>query len=185
MNRFVFPILFCILSIPSFGQITGKISTSLNYQTGNTETMAITGKVDLDTKFSNEIESNLNLQTNYGEQFGTVFDRIYKGSFELDVMLLWEYSDMVGIDPISKPMVSFRTRLKKKLESGMSTRLVLLMQKYLTGDVYRMTSTFSMSYPVYKSLSFLFTAEHRYETVQVQGVKPNDFSTMFGLEFGI
>lgn len=231
MNRFVFPILFCILSIPSFGQITGKISTSLNYQTGNTETMAITGKVDLDTKFSNEIESNLNLQTNYGEQFGTVFDRIYKGSFELDVdaddfypllfvsaennmnrkidlrfnggvgfgfaddkigvdsktsvMLLWEYSDMVGIDPISKPMVSFRTRLKKKLESGMSTRLVLLMQKYLTGDVYRMNSTFSMSYPIYSSLSFLFTVEHRYETVQVRGVKPNDFSTMFGLEFGI
>ncbi len=231
MKRFVFPILFCILSIPSFSQTTGKISTSLNYQTGNTEAVAITGKLDLDTKFSDEIESSLNLQTNYGEQFGTVFDRIYKGSFELDVdaddfypllfvsaennmnrkidlrfnggvgfgyaddkigvdsktsiMLLWEYSDMVSIDPISKPMVSFRTRLKKKLESGMSTRLVLLMQKYLTGDVYRMTSTFSMSYPVYKSLSFLFTAEHRYETVQVQGVKPNDFSTMFGLEFGI
>lgn len=231
MKRFVLSILFCILSIPSFSQTTGKISTSLNYQTGNTEAIAITGKVDLDTKFSEQIQSSLNLQANYGEQFGTVFDRIYKGSFELDVdaddfyplgfigaennlnrkiefrfngglglgfhdnsigvdsktslMMLWEYSDMAGIEPISKPMVSFRTRLKKKLESGMSTRLVLLMQKYLTGDVYRMTSTFSMSYPVYKSLSFLFTAEHRYETVQVQGVKPNDFSTMFGLEFGI
>ena len=231
MKRFVLSILFCILSVPSFSQTTGKISTSLSYQTGNTEQTSITGRLDLDTKFSDEIESSLNLQTNYGEQFGTVFDRIYRGSFELDVdaddfyplgfvsaennlnrrielrlnggfgmgfhdnsdilgsktsiMLLWEYSDMVGIDPISKPMVSFRTRLKKKLESGMSTRLVFLMQKYLTDDVYRMTSTFSMSYPVYKSLSFLFTAEHRYETVQVQGVKPNDFSTMFGLEFGI
>lgn len=193
--------------------------------------MSLTGKADLDLKVSDEIQSNLSLQTNYGEQFGKVFDRVYRGAFELDVdaddfypllfvsaennmnrkidlrfnggvgfgyaddrigvdsktsvMLLWEYSDMVGIDPISKPMISIRTRMKKKLESGMSTRLVLLMQKYLTGDVYRMTSTFSISYPVYKSLSFLFTAEHRYETVQVQGVKPNDFSTMFGLEFGI
>jgi len=231
MKRFVLPILFCILSIQSFSQTTGKISASANYQTGNTEAMSLTGKADLDLKVSDEIQSNLSLQTNYGEQFGKVFDRVYRGAFELDVdaddfypllfvsaennmnrkidlrfnggvgfgyaddrigvdsktsvMLLWEYSDMVGIDPISKPMISIRTRMKKKLESGMSTRLVLLMQKYLTGDVYRMTSTFSISYPVYKSLSFLFTAEHRYETVQVQGVKPNDFSTMFGLEFGI
>lgn len=231
MKHFVLPILFCILWAPSFSQVSGKIGTSVNYQTGNTEAIAVTSKLDLDTKFSDEIQSNLIVQTNYGEQFGRVFDRVYRGSLELDVdaddfypllfvsaennmnrkidlrlnggvgfgfadnkigvdsktsvMLLWEYSDMVGIEPISKPMVSFRTRLKKKLESGMSTRLVLLMQKYLTGDVYRMTSTFSISYPVYKSLSFLFTAEHRYETVQVQEAKPNDFSTMFGLEFGI
>jgi len=231
MKRFVLPILFCILSIQSFSQITGKISVSSNYQTGNTEAISATGKIDLDTKFSDAISSSLVIQTNYGEQFEKVFDRVHRGSFELDVdaddfypllfvsaennmnrkidlrfnggvgfgfaddkigvdsktsiMLLWEYSDMVGIEPISKPMVSFRTRLKKKLESGMSTRLVLLMQKYLTGDVYRMTSTFSMSYPVYKSLSFLFTTEHRYETVQVPDTKPNDFSTMFGLEFGI
>lgn len=231
MRHFVVPILFCILSTLSFGQTTGKISVSSNYQTGNTEAISATGKIDVDTKFSDAISSSLVIQTNYGEQFEKVFDRVHRGSFELNadagdfyplgfvsaennlnrkielrfnggagvgfhdnsvgvdsktsVMLLWEYSDMVGIDPISKPMVSFRTRLKKKLESGMSTRLIVLMQKYLTGDVYRMTSTFSMSYPVYKSVSFLFTTEHRYETVQVSDTKPNDFSTMFGLEFGI
>ena len=231
MRYFVVSILFCILSTLSFAQTSGNVSASINYQSGNTEIMALTGKADLDTKFSDEIQSTLTFQTNYSEQFGMVFDRVYKGTFEFDVdaddfypllfmsaennmnrkidlrfnggvgfgyadnsigvdsktsiMLLWDYSDMTGIDPISKPMVSFRTRLKKTLESGMSTRLVLLMQKYLTGDVYRTTSTFSMSYPIYSSLSFLFTVEHRYETVQVPGVKPNDFSTMFGLEFGI
>ena len=231
MRYFVVSILFCILSTLSYGQTSGDISASINYQSGNTEIMALTGKVNLDTKFSDDVQSTLTFQTNYSEQFGTVFDRVYRGSFELDVdaddfyplgfvsvennlnrrielrlngglglgfhnnsdildsktsvMLLWEYSDMVGIDPISKPMVSVRTRLKKKLESGLSTRLVFLVQRYITQDVYRMNSTFAMSYPIYSSLSFLFTVEHRYETVQVQGVKPNDFSTMFGLEFGI
>jgi hypothetical protein len=177
------------------------------------------------------VESNLFLQTNYGEQFGRVFDRMYKGTFELNVdpddfyplgfvsvennlnrkielrvnsglgfgfydksigvdsktsvMLLWEHSDMVGIEPISTPMISARTRVKKNLNGGGKMRFTYLVQKYLQSPVYRMTSTFSMSYPIYSSLSILITAEHRYETVQVQGVKPNDFSTMFGLEFGI
>ena len=192
---------------------------------------SIVNKLELDTKYSESLLSSLSLQTNYSEQFGKVFDRVYRGSLELNVspdgfyplgfismesnlnrrielrfnggfgggyhdnsigvdsktsaMLLWEYSDLIGAEPISTPLVSIRTRIKKKFESGMSNRLVLLMQKYLTNDVYRMTSTFSVSYPIYSSLSFLFTVEHRYETVQVQGVKPNDFSTMFGLEFGI
>lgn len=231
MKRFVFPILFCILSIQSFSQITGKISASANYQTGNTEILSLDGRSDFGYKFSDEIESSLFLQANYAEQFGRVFDRVYRGSFELDVdadnfyplgfvsvennlnrkielrlnggvgggfhdnsigvdsktsvMILWEYSDMIGTDPISTPLISAKTRLKKKLNDGVTIKFSYIVQKYLTDDVYRMTSTFSMSYPVYKSLSFLFTAEHRYETVQVQGVKPNDFSTMFGLEFGI
>ncbi len=203
----------------------------MNYQTGNTEATSFTGKADLNYKVSDLIESNLFLQTNYGEQFGTVFDRMYKGTFELDVdpddfyplafvsvennlnrkielrvnsgigfgfydnsigvdsktsvMVLWEHSDMVGIEPISTPMISARTRVKKNLEGGGKLRFTYLVQKYLQSPVYRMTSTFSMSFPIYSSLSFLFTAEHRYETVQVQGVKPNDFSTMFGIEFGI
>ena len=203
----------------------------MNYQTGNTEATSFTGKADLNYKVSDLIESNLFLQTNYGEQFGTVFDRMYKGTFELNVdpddfyplafvsvennlnrkielrvnsgigfgfydnsigvdsktsvMVLWEHSDMVGIEPISTPMISARTRVKKNLEGGGKLRFTYLVQKYLQSPVYRMTSTFSMSFPIYSSLSFLFTAEHRYETVQVQGVKPNDFSTMFGIEFGI
>ena len=203
----------------------------MNYQTGNTEAVSFTGKADLSYKASDVVESNLFLQTNYGEQFGRVFDRMYKGTFELNVdpddfyplgfvsvennlnrkielrvnsglgfgfydksigvdsktsvMLLWEHSDMVGIDPISTPMISARTRVKKNLNGGGKMRFTYLVQKYLQSPVYRMTSTFSMSYPIYSSLSILITAEHRYETVQVQGVKPNDFSTMFGLEFGI
>ena len=203
----------------------------MNYQTGNTEAVSFTGKVDLSYKVSDVIESNLFIQTNYGEQFGTVFDRMYKGTFELDVdpddfyplafvsvennlnrkielrvnsglgfgfydnsigvdsktsvMVLWEHSDMVSIEPISTPMISTRTRIKKNLEGGGKMRFTYLVQKYLQSPVYRMTSTFSISYPIYSSLSILITAEHRYETVQVQGVKPNDFSTMFGLEFGI
>ena len=203
----------------------------MNYQTGNTEATSFTGKADLSYKVSDVIESNLFIQTNYGEQFGTVFDRMYKGTFELDVdpddfyplafvsvennlnrkielrfnsgigfgfydnsigvdsktsvMVLWEHSDMVGIEPISTPMISARTRIKKNLEGGGKLRFTYLVQKYLQSPVYRMTSTFSMSFPIFSSLSFLFTAEHRYETVQVQGVKPNDFSTMFGIEFGI
>ena len=203
----------------------------MNYQTGNTEAVSFTGKADLSYKASDVVESNLFLQTNYGEQFGRVFDRMYKGTFELNVdpddfyplgfvsvennlnrkielrvnsglgfgfydksigvdsktsvMILWEHSDMVGIDPISTPMISARTRLKKNLNGGGKMRFTYLVQKYLQSPVYRMTSTFSMSYPIYSSLSILITAEHRYETVQVQGVKPNDFSTMFGLEFGI
>jgi len=203
----------------------------VNYQTGNTEAVSFTGKVDLNYKVSDVIESNLFLQTNYGEQFGTVFDRMYKGTFELDVdpddfyplafvsvennlnrkielrvnsglgfgfydnsigvdsktsvMVLWEHSDMVGIEPISTPMISARTRVKRNLDGGGKMRFTYLVQKYLQSPVYRMTSTFSISYPIYSSLSILITAEHRYETVQVQGVKPNDFSTLFGLEFGI
>jgi hypothetical protein len=203
----------------------------MNYQTGNTEAVSFTGKVDLSYKVSDVIESNLFIQTNYGEQFGTVFDRMYKGTFELDVdpddfyplafvsvennlnrkielrvnsglgfgfydnsigvdsktsvMVLWEHSDMVSIEPISTPMISARTRIKKNLEGGGKMRFTYLVQKYLQSPVYRMTSTFSISYPIYSSLSILITAEHRYETVQVQGVKPNDFSTLFGLEFGI
>ena len=203
----------------------------MNYQTGNTEAVSFTGKVDLSYKVSDVIESNLFIQTNYGEQFGTVFDRMYKGTFELDVdpddfyplafvsvennlnrkielrvnsglgfgfydnsigvdsktsvMVLWEHSDMVGIEPISTPMISARTRVKKNLDGGGKMRFAYLVQKYLQSPVYRMTSTFSISYPIYSSLSILITAEHRYETVQVQGVKPNDFSTMFGIEFGI
>lgn len=203
----------------------------MNYQTGNTEAVSFTGKADLSYKVSDVIESNLFIQTNYGEQFGTVFDRMYKGTFELDVdpddfyplafvsvennlnrkielrvnsglgfgfydnsigvdsktsvMVLWEHSDMVGIEPISTPMISARTRVKKNLDGGGKMRFAYLVQKYLQSPVYRMTSTFSISYPIYSSLSILITAEHRYETVQVQGVKPNDFSTLFGLEFGI
>jgi len=203
----------------------------MNYQTGNTEAVSFTGKVDLSYKVSDVIESNLFIQTNYGEQFGTVFDRMYKGTFELDVdpddfyplafvsvennlnrkielrvnsglgfgfydnsigvdsktsvMVLWEHSDMVSIEPISTPMISARTRVKKNLDGGGKMRFTYLVQKYLQSPVYRMTSTFSISYPIYSSLSILITAEHRYETVQVRGVKPNDFSTMFGLEFGI
>ena len=203
----------------------------MNYQTGNTEAVSFTGKVDLSYKVSDVIESNLFIQTNYGEQFGTVFDRMYKGTFELDVdpddfyplafvsvennlnrkielrvnsglgfgfydnsigvdsktsvMVLWEHSDMVGIEPISTPMISARTRIKKNLEGGGKMRFTYLVQKYLQSPVYRMMSTFSISYPIYSSLSILITAEHRYETVQVRGVKPNDFSTLFGLEFGI
>jgi hypothetical protein len=203
----------------------------VNYQTGNTEVTSFTGKADLNYKVSDVIESNLFLQTNYGEQFGTVFDRMYKGTFELDVdpddfyplafvsvennlnrkielrvnsglgfgfydnsigvdsktsvMVLWEHSDMVGIKPISTPMISARTRVKKNLDGGGKMRFTYLVQKYLQSPVYRMTSTFSISYPIYSSLSILITAEHRYETVQVRGVKPNDFSTLFGLEFGI
>jgi hypothetical protein len=203
----------------------------MNYQTGNTEAVSFTGKVDLSYKVSDVIESNLFIQTNYGEQFGTVFDRMYKGTFELDVdpddfyplafvsvennlnrkielrvnsglgfgfydnsigvdsktsvMVLWEHSDMVSIEPISTPMISARTRIKKNLEGGGKMRFTYLVQKYLQSPVYRMTSTFSISYPIYSSLSILITAEHRYETVQVRGVKPNDFSTLFGLEFGI
>ena len=203
----------------------------MNYQTGNTEAASFTGKADLSYKVSDVIESNLFIQTNYGEQFGTVFDRMYKGTFELDVdpddfyplafvsvennlnrkielrvnsglgfgfydnsigvdsktsvMVLWEHSDMVSIEPISTPMISARTRVKKNLDGGGKMRFTYLVQKYLQSPVYRMTSTFSISYPIYNSLSILITAEHRYETVQVQGVKPNDFSTLFGLEFGI
>jgi len=203
----------------------------MNYQTGNTEAVSFTGKVDLSYKVSDVIESNLFIQTNYGEQFGTVFDRMYKGTFELDVdpddfyplafvsvennlnrkielrvnsglgfgfydnsigvdsktsvMVLWEHSDMVGIEPISTPMISARTRVKKNLDGGGKMRFTYLVQKYLQSPVYRMMSTFSISYPIYSSLSILITAEHRYETVQVRGVKPNDFSTLFGLEFGI
>lgn len=203
----------------------------MNYQTGNTEAVSFTGKVDLSYKVSDVIESNLFIQTNYGEQFGTVFDRMYKGTFELDVdpddfyplafvsvennlnrkielrvnsglgfgfydnsigvdsktsvMVLWEHSDMVSIEPISTPMISARTRVKKNLDGGGKMRFTYLVQKYLQSPVYRMTSTFSISYPIYSTFSILITAEHRYETVQVQGVKPNDFSTMFGLEFGI
>jgi len=92
---------------------------------------------------------------------------------------------MAGIDAISTPIMSVRTRLKKKLDNGITTRFTYTAQKYLTSSVYRIISTFSMSVPVYKSLSFVFSAENRYETVQVAGVKPNDFSSMFGLEFGI
>jgi hypothetical protein len=230
MRYFVVSVFLCIFTICSFSQ-TGTLSASMNYQTGNTEAVSFTGKADLSHKFSDVVESNLFLQTNYGEQFGRVFDRMYKGTFELNVdpddfyplgfvsvennlnrkielrvnsglgfgfydksigvdsktsvMLLWEHSDMVGIDPISTPMISARTRVKKNLNGGGKMRFTYLVQKYLQSPVYRMTSTFSMSYPIYSSLSILITAEHRYETVQVQGVKPNDFSTMFGLEFGI
>jgi len=230
MRYFVVSVFLCIFTICSFSQ-TGTFSTSMNYQTGNTEAVSFTGKADLSHKFSDEIESSLFLQTNYGEQFGRVFDRMYKGSFELDVdpddfyplafvsvennlnrkielrvnsglgfgfydnsigvdsktsvMVLWEHSDMVSIEPISTPMISTRTRIKKNLEGGGKMRFTYLVQKYLQSPVYRMTSTFSISYPIYSSLSILITAEHRYETVQVQGVKPNDFSTLFGLEFGI
>ena len=230
MRYFLVSFFLCIFTISSFSQ-TGTLSASVNYQTGNTEAVSFTGKADLSYKVSDIIESNLFLQTNYGEQFGTVFDRMYKGAFELDVdpddfyplafvsvennlnrkielrvnsgigfgfydnsigvdsktsvMVLWEHSDMVGIEPISTPMISARTRVKKNLEGGGKLRFTYLVQKYLQSPVYRMTSTFSMSFPIYSSLSFLFTAEHRYETVQVQGVKPNDFSTMFGIEFGI
>jgi hypothetical protein len=230
MKYFVVSVFLCIFTICSFSQ-TGTLSASMNYQTGNTEAVSFTGKADLSYKASDVVESNLFLQTNYGEQFGRVFDRMYKGTFELNVdpddfyplgfvsvennlnrkielrvnsglgfgfydksigvdsktsvMILWEHSDMVGIDPISTPMISARTRLKKNLNGGGKMRFTYLVQKYLQSPVYRMTSTFSMSYPIYSSLSILITAEHRYETVQVQGVKPNDFSTMFGLEFGI
>jgi hypothetical protein len=230
MRYFVVSVFLCIFTICSFSQ-TGTLSASMNYQTGNTEAVSFTGKADLSHKFSDVVESNLFLQTNYGEQFGRVFDRMYKGTFELNVdpddfyplgfvsvennlnrkielrvnsglgfgfydksigvdsktsvMLLWEHSDMVGIDPISTPMISARTRIKKNLDGGGKMRFTYLVQKYLQSPVYRMTSTFSMSYPIYSSLSILITAEHRYETVQVQEVKPNDFSTMFGLEFGI
>jgi hypothetical protein len=230
MKYFVVSVFLCIFTICSFSQ-TGTLSTSMNYQTGNTEAVSFTGKADLSYKASDVVESNLFLQTNYGEQFGRVFDRMYKGTFELNVdpddfyplgfvsvennlnrkielrvnsglgfgfydksigvdsktsvMILWEHSDMIGIDPISTPMISARTRLKKNLNGGGKMRFTYLVQKYLQSPVYRMTSTFSMSYPIYSSLSILITAEHRYETVQVQGVKPNDFSTMFGLEFGI
>jgi hypothetical protein len=230
MKYFVVSVFLCIFTICSFSQ-TGTLSASMNYQTGNTEAVSFTGKADLSYKASDVVESNLFLQTNYGEQFGRVFDRMYKGTFELNVdpddfyplgfvsvennlnrkielrvnsglgfgfydksigvdsktsvMLLWEHSDMVGIEPISTPMISARTRVKKNLNGGGKMRFTYLVQKYLQSPVYRMTSTFSMSYPIYSSLSILFTAEHRYETVQVQGVKPNDFSTMFGLEFGI
>lgn len=210
---------------------TGTISASANYQTGNTQITSFTGKVDLSHKFSQSIESSLLLQGNYGEQFGKVSDRVYKGSFELDVdaddfyplafisaennlnrkielrfnggvgggfhdnsigvdsktsvMLLWEHSDMVGTDPIDTPILSARTRMKKKLEGGGSIRFTYLFQKYLMSSIYRSVSTFSFSYPIYKSFSVLFTAEHRHETVQVQGVKPDDFSTLFGIELGI
>jgi hypothetical protein len=230
MRYFLVSFFLCIFTISSFSQ-TGTLSASVNYQTGNTEVTSFTGKADLNYKVSDVIESNLFLQTNYGEQFGTVFDRMYKGTFELDVdpddfyplafvsvennlnrkielrvnsglgfgfydnsigvdsktsvMVLWEHSDMVGIEPISTPMISARTRIKKNLEGGGKMRFTYLVQKYLQSPVYRMTSTFSISYPIYSSLSILITAEHRYETVQVQGVKPNDFSTLFGLEFGI
>jgi hypothetical protein len=230
MKYFVVSVFLCIFTICSFSQ-TGTLSASMNYQTGNTEAVSFTGKADLSYKASDVVESNLFLQTNYGEQFGRVFDRMYKGTFELNVdpddfyplgfvsvennlnrkielrvnsglgfgfydksigvdsktsvMILWEHSDMIGIDPISTPMISARTRLKKNLNGGGKMRFTYLVQKYLQSPVYRMTSTFSMSYPIYSSLSILITAEHRYETVQVQGVKPNDFSTMFGLEFGI
>jgi hypothetical protein len=230
MRYFLVSFFLCIFTISSFSQ-TGTLSASMNYQTGNTEAVSFTGKVDLSYKVSDVIESNLFIQTNYGEQFGTVFDRMYKGTFELDVdpddfyplafvsvennlnrkielrvnsglgfgfydnsigvdsktsvMVLWEHSDMVSIEPISTPMISTRTRIKKNLEGGGKMRFTYLVQKYLQSPVYRMTSTFSISYPIYSSLSILITAEHRYETVQVQGVKPNDFSTMFGLEFGI
>jgi hypothetical protein len=230
MKYFVVSVFLCIFTICSFSQ-TGTLSASMNYQTGNTEAVSFTGKADLSYKASDVVESNLFLQTNYGEQFGRVFDRMYKGTFELNVdpddfyplgfvsvennlnrkielrvnsglgfgfydksigvdsktsvMVLWEHSDMVGIEPISTPMISARTRVKKNLNGGGKMRFTYLVQKYLQSPVYRMTSTFSMSYPIYSSLSILFTAEHRYETVQVQGVKPNDFSTMFGLEFGI
>jgi hypothetical protein len=230
MRYFVVSVFLCIFTICSFSQ-TGTLSASMNYQTGNTEAVSFTGKADLSYKASDVVESNLFLQTNYGEQFGRVFDRMYKGTFELNVdpddfyplgfvsvennlnrkielrvnsglgfgfydksigvdsktsvMILWEHSDMIGIDPISTPMISARTRLKKNLNGGGKMRFTYLVQKYLQSPVYRMTSTFSMSYPIYSSLSILITAEHRYETVQVQGVKPNDFSTMFGLEFGI
>jgi hypothetical protein len=230
MKYFVVSVFLCIFTICSFSQ-TGTLSASMNYQTGNTEAVSFTGKADLSYKASDVVESNLFLQTNYGEQFGRVFDRMYKGTFELNVdpddfyplgfvsvennlnrkielrvnsglgfgfydksigvdsktsvMLLWEHSDMVGIEPISTPMISARTRVKKNLNGGGKMRFTYLVQKYLQSPVYRMTSTFSMSYPIYSSLSILITAEHRYETVQVQGVKPNDFSTMFGLEFGI
>lgn len=230
MRYFLVSFFLCIFTISSFSQ-TGTLSASMNYQTGNTEAVSFTGKVDLSYKVSDVIESNLFIQTNYGEQFGTVFDRMYKGTFELDVdpddfyplafvsvennlnrkielrvnsglgfgfydnsigvdsktsvMVLWEHSDMVSIEPISTPMISARTRIKKNLEGGGKMRFAYLVQKYLQSPVYRMTSTFSISYPIYSTLSILFTAEHRYETVQVQGVKPNDFSTLFGLEFGI
>jgi hypothetical protein len=230
MRYFLVSFFLCIFTISSFSQ-TGTLSASVNYQTGNTEATSFTGKVDLNYKVSDVIESNLFLQTNYGEQFGTVFDRMYKGTFELDVdpddfyplafvsvennlnrkielrvnsglgfgfydnsigvdsktsvMILWEHSDMVGIEPISTPMISARTRVKKNLDGGGKMRFTYLVQKYLQSLVYRMTSTFSISYPIYSTLSILITAEHRYETVQVQGVKPNDFSTLFGLEFGI
>jgi hypothetical protein len=230
MRYFLVSFFLCIFTISSFSQ-TGTLSASMNYQTGNTEAVSFTGKVDLSYKVSDVIESNLFIQTNYGEQFGTVFDRMYKGTFELDVdpddfyplafvsvennlnrkielrvnsglgfgfydnsigvdsktsvMVLWEHSDMVSIEPISTPMISTRTRIKKNLEGGGKMRFTYLVQKYLQSPVYRMTSTFSISYPIYSSLSILITAEHRYETVQVQGVKPNDFSTLFGLEFGI
>jgi hypothetical protein len=134
------------------------------------------------------VENNLNrkieLRVNSGLGFG-FYDKSIGVDSKTSVMLLWEHSDMVGIDPISTPMISARTRIKKNLDGGGKMRFTYLVQKYLQSPVYRMTSTFSMSYPIYSSLSILITAEHRYETVQVQGVKPNDFSTMFGLEFGI
>lgn len=85
MRYFLVSILFSILSIQLFSQTSGKVSASLNYQKGNTEVMALTGKLDIDHKFSEQTISSLFLQTNYAEQFGQVFDRVYKGSFELNV----------------------------------------------------------------------------------------------------
>ena len=138
------------------------------------------GFVSAENNLNRRIELRLN-----GGVGGGFHDNSIGVDSKTSFMILWEYSDMIGTEPISTPLISARTRLKKKLNDGATLRFSYMIQKYLTDDVYRMLSTVSISYPIYSSLSFLFTAEHRYETVQVQGVKPNDFSTMFGLEFGI
>lgn len=84
----------------------------------------------------NNLNRRIELRLNGGVG-GGYHDALFTVDCKTSLMVLWEYSDMVGIEPISTPILSARTRLKRKLDNGVSVRFTYIVQKYLTSPVYR------------------------------------------------
>lgn len=207
----------------------GTVNAALNYQTGNTDALSVSGRFDMDLVLGESMMADIVLHSIYAEQFGKVFDRINRAVVELDGqtpgiyplgfinmesnrnrkidlrfnggagagyhftafdidtkasgMLLWEYSDFASADAVSAPLISCRIRMQRNFPSGSTVRLVVLGQRYMTRNVFRVSNLLSIAAPIVGRLSLSLGLEHRYETIQVIGVTAHDLMTRFGIEF--